>query len=159
MQKVNPYHPSVYKYTDKVLPILAVASLIMIPILIWSVWQVLDMAISGKAYAFIQTLFIHVLAIEILIFGFSALAFLKRWRWILLFYIPYSAYMLPELITNIIDYFKHQQFNSVFYFPAKLHEWSYAILLLVICLTCMLFLIEAYQGKRRGFSNLDLIKP
>lgn len=147
-----------YKYTDKILPIIAIACIIMIPILIWSVWQVLDMALYGKAYAFVRTLFVHVLAIEILIFGLSALAFFKRWRWILLFYIPYSAYMLPQLIMNIIDYFKHQQFHSAFYFPAKLHEWAYAILLIVICLTCILFLFEAYQGKKRGCKNLDLIE-
>ncbi|MBS0351219.1 MAG: hypothetical protein JSR33_08560 [Proteobacteria bacterium] len=137
-----------YKKTDLILKILAAANLLLLPLLIWSVWQWISMAFYGKAYSFLITLLTQGVGVEALILCLTAWAFLNHWRWFLFLYIPYSIYMLPLLIPAILDYHRYSQFNSAFYFPSKLYTWLHTGLILAICLTCLLFLFEIYRFKK-----------
>lgn len=139
---------SCYKKTDLFLKILAAANLLMVPVLIWSVWQFINMAIYGKAYSFLITLLVQGVGVEVLILCFTAWAFLNHWRWFLFLYIPYSIYTLPKLIRALLDYRSHPQFDSPFYFPSILYTRLEVGLLLAICLTCLLFLFEIYYFKK-----------
>jgi hypothetical protein len=91
-----------YKKTDLLLKILAAVNLLMLPFLIWSVWQLISMAIYGKAFSFLITLLTQGVGVEALILCLTAWAFLNHWRWFLFLYIPYSIYMLPQSTSSTI---------------------------------------------------------
>lgn len=134
--------------TDLVLKILAMASLLMIPISIWSIWQFIEMALYGKAFPVLLTILVHGIGIEVLVSLITAWAFLRKLRWFLFLYIPYSIYMLPNLMAEISNYLYHPQLHSPFYFPSICYAWIQTGFLLAICCTCLLCLFETYHSKK-----------
>lgn len=145
------------KYTDRFLSGLAVGNIAMIGPLFWSSWLFLSMGIHAKSIPFITNVLIHGVGIELVILVASAFAFFKRWRFVLLLYIPYAMYMLPRLLDAILYYYnKRALTDTAFYLPTKVHTWAYTILLLLTIAALIIFIIEALIAKRRGSSNSEL---
>ncbi len=136
--------------TDLILKILAVGSLLVILFSIWSAWQFVEMALYGRAFSFLTTLLIQGIGIDILIYGLTAWAFFRRLRWFLFLYIPYSIYMIPGLVSDILNYADHSQLHSPFYFPTICHTLFQTGFLLAVCSTCLLYLLEINNFRKRG---------
>lgn len=134
--------------TNFLLRILAVANLLMIPIIFWSIWQIIEMAIFGKAFSFLANLVINAVGVDLLIVCITAWAFFKGWKWLLLLYIPYSIYTLPKLISEILNYLSHSQLHSPFYFRLFSYTFTETALLLATLLTAFFFLFETYRSRK-----------
>jgi len=140
-----------YKITDRSLIFLAVANILMIVPLIWSMWMPISFwwtKHTGNILPFEMNIIFNFIGIELIVLTISAIAFLKRWRNFLFFYIPYSIYMLPGLISSTISYFKHPQLRSNFYLSGDVHTWAYEILLIATLVVTVIYTIERIALKK-----------
>ena len=142
-----------YKITDRCLPYLAIANLLMIGPLLWLMWMPLSFGIyphEGNATTWIFNILVYGIGIELTLILLSAWSFFKKWRYMLLLYIPVSLYMLPDLIEQTILYYHNSSFDTSFYLPGKVHTYAYETLLVATLIVCIIFIAEHAIARHKG---------
>lgn len=143
-----------YKLTDKCLPTLAIANIIIISTLLWVFQQPLMLVWIAKhdGHTGAWLLFLFKMAfsigIQLLIYLASAVCFFKKYRFALFFYIPYAIYMLPKHFSVAHNYYLHPlQSNTALYLPSKVYAWSNIIVIIAALVTCFIYIFEINKNK------------
>lgn len=139
------------KITDRLLPYLAIAHVLLMPLTVWASWQPLALAWTphkGDASAWVMNILLYGIGLSWIILSIIATAFFKRWRAALLCYIPYAIWILPAQFKAI----------SLRFQPRLLQwpnlggtVWTYtctAVVLITLC-TSMVYIYEAYYPVRK----------
>lgn len=149
-----------YRYTDKLLILLAIANILILLPQIWVLWfplQIVFWPHTGDATQYVLNILIHGLGIGFIISTVTAYAFFKRWRWLLFLYIPYCFWML-SFILPALKMYDDPRTDSSFYLPDKVYNWSLLALIALTLLTTLIFLIETFLAKRKGYGNSVIFK-
>lgn len=143
-----------YKYTDKLLLLLAVGNfLIIVPSLytFWGALGIMRIPHTDNISQFIGYILSHAV-IETLLFVFFAWFFYKRRGFMLFFYIPYRVFSLPIAIYALIFYWQNNPTWS--FIDSKIYCWWSIILFLIALLTLISMMIETdYPELRRKIKN------
>lgn len=137
-----------YKYTDRFLIALALGNVLIIPLAIWIMWWPLSLSLAaheGSVTAWTTGLLTQ-LGVWLTILIFCTWAILKRWRFVLFFYVPYLARDFFISTYVLISYWQNNDTGFGF-LDSKIYSWAQIILFLLALLSLISMFIETdYQG-------------
>ncbi len=142
--------------TDRILPYLAVAYLLMILLLLWMLWLPLSFAFEphkGSATAWVLHILWHGVALNTALLLFVAWAFYRRWRYLLLFFIPYNAYMYPLLWESIVLIMRPHNLTPSL--AGNVWTFSLTIVLTLTLITTFIFIIERIRAFRQNKKDIN----
>ena len=144
-----------YKITDRCLPSLAIANLLTLIPMIWSMWIPLSFGIyphEGNASMWMFNIIVYGIGISTLIACVSAWALFKKWYPILILYIPYGAYMLPKLYISIKEYMDPRTMSD-FFLASRIWTYSFTALLIATLIICAIYIAEHIIWRRKISNN------
>jgi hypothetical protein len=135
-----------YKYTDKLLYALAIGNILIIIPSIWGVWLGLSIfwATEGDGNQLLITILMSA-SQWLIILVFTAWAFFKRWRLVLLLYVPYLSTMIPVYISALIQAW--EQNDGWNFLNSRISGYSYVTLWLLSLIVLIVMLIETDYGS------------
>ena len=140
-----------YKITDRCLPYLATANLLTLIPLIWSMWIPLSFGIyphDGNASMWMFNIIVYGIGIGTLIACVTAWAFYKKWRYMLLLYIPYTIYQWPGIMMSLKNYTQPTTYTS-FYLAGRIWTYSFTALLIATLIVCAIYITEHIIWRRK----------
>ena len=146
-----------FKLTDKCLPTLAIANILIISTLLWVFQQPLTLVWIAKhdghtgAWLLLLLKMLFYIGIQLLIYLALAVCFFKKYRLALFFTIPYAIYMLPKHFSVAYNYYLHPlQSNSALYLSSKVYAWSNIIVIIASLTTCFIYIWEINKNKKQA---------